>query len=98
MRIIAVNIKKTIITLPIGNGVQGDWTLSIDNARLCDHLIDVADNSVKGFYDILEVQPSGSRVRFRLRKSTETTIIGIKKAIKNVNLSGFTTKYIPRLR
>lgn len=92
--IIAVNIRNSRQNHTVINAASGDWSLNLTNATQCQFVIAVERNQVQGYFAVEDVIMVNGLVRFRLREATEAERRRIMRAIAEINLAGFTVKYI----
>lgn len=101
MSIIAVNINRNVKRLPVQIAIQQAWKLNPKRASKCIYVIGVVNGIVQGYFRILNTYDiryaQNNRVEFQLTICSRNEWEYVNKLLitKNVNLSGFVTKYIP---
>ena len=98
MKIIAVNIKNNIVTMPnVMAATERAWKLKIENASPYDYVIGVANGTIKGYFkieNVIEDTIEPDKIRFNLIECSSVEKKSIDSATKGINLKYFITKYI----
>ncbi|WP_286926213.1 hypothetical protein [Flavobacterium sp. UBA4197] len=96
MKIIAVNISKTIHNIEPQEATKRAWKLNIKRANNYRFVIGVNKGEIHHFelLNVFKDKTHEDRVAFDLKECSNKTKADIDKYIENVNLKYITTKYI----
>lgn len=96
MKVIAVNISRTINTMSVTKATERAWKLNYHKASKCKHIIGVSNGIVLGYFNVISIRidrMKPDRIRFKIKKCTNRQENQIMNVINVQNLRNFVTKY-----
>ena len=90
MKVIAVNISRTINTMSVTKATERAWKLNYHKASKCKHIIGVSNGIVPGNFNVVSIRIDRiepDRIYFKIKRCTKKQEGQIEKFIQNQQLS-----------